>query len=137
MDKQKSRNTQGKKTGAALISSALLGLDFRVVIVNGKRYIIEPPTIAKIAGASYFLSDIASAESVMDMLGKSNILDATAALSYFICGTDKLKDELTKGTLKEIVEALAQAYSLIDLSDFSMLSTLARNVSTLTAKAKQ
>lgn len=35
---------------AKTVSSALLGLDVKVVLVNENRYVIKPPTIDKIAG---------------------------------------------------------------------------------------
>ena len=38
-----------------IVSAAVLGKDFETVFVNGKAYVIHPPTIHKIAGAGYYL----------------------------------------------------------------------------------
>ena len=41
---------------AILISEAITGKDFIPIIVNGKMYRVNPPTIHKIAGASAYLA---------------------------------------------------------------------------------
>ena len=41
---------------AKTVSSAILGMDVEIVMVNNKRYVLHPPTIAKIAGGGYWLS---------------------------------------------------------------------------------
>lgn len=41
---------------AILVSEAITGKDFMPIIVNGKMYRVNPPTIHKIAGASAYLS---------------------------------------------------------------------------------
>ena len=53
---------------AKIVNAAVLGKDFETVIVNGKAYVINPPTIHKMAGAGYYLSDLKGATTVMDML---------------------------------------------------------------------
>ena len=49
---------------------------------------------------------------------------------------DSLFEELSQGTLDELVDAISEAYSLISVESFTKLSTLARNVSSLVAKQK-
>ena len=120
-----------------LVSSAILGLDIKVVIVAGKRYAIQPPTIERFAGAGMYLAEIADCESISDLLQGQSIEASVKALSWFVCGNDKLADELKQGTLTEITTALAEAYSLCGLQDFSMLSTLAKNVARMVANTKQ
>ena len=44
-----------EKNAAKIVSSAVLGMDFRTAVINGKVYMIYPPTIHKIAGAGYYL----------------------------------------------------------------------------------
>lgn len=117
-----------------LINGAILGFDGEPVYVNGKVYIVNPPTIAKIAGAAYWLSNVANAESVVESL--KNINDASKALSWFINGDDSLTDELAEGTLEEVTKALETAYSLISAENFIKLSTLAKNVGRLTANPR-
>lgn len=120
-----------------IVSSSLLGKDFETVVVNGKAYVINAPTIHKIAGAGYYLSGLEEYKTVMDMLHSlKDVGSASRALSFFIQGDEGLYDELSQGTLDEVVEALAIAVSMISVENFFMLSALAKNVALLTAKQK-
>ena len=120
-----------------LISGAILGLDATTIVVNGKRYVIGPPTINSIAGAAYHLSPIVDGASFKEVVAAINDAPAMAkALSYFICGSDALFDELSQGTYDEVVDALEAAYSMISARSFTRLSVLARSVAALTANAK-
>lgn len=127
-----------ENNAAKIVSSAILGMDFKVVIVNGKSYVIAPPTIKKLAGASYWLSDIKDGNSIRELLISINNIDSLAhALSWFIQGNDNLYEELSHGTFDEIVEGLDTAYSLLSVKNFLRLSTLVRNVTSLTANQRQ
>ena len=53
--------------GARIVSDAIIGNDFKVVVVNGKSYIIYPPTIHKIAGAASYLSNVGKIENLEDI----------------------------------------------------------------------
>lgn len=122
---------------AKIVNSAVLGMDFETVIVNGKAYVIMPPTIKRIAGAGYYLSDLGNGDTMKDMIASlSNIGKSAHALSWFIQGDDSLYDELSNGTLEEVADALSTAVSMISAENFCKLSVLARNVQSLTAKAK-
>lgn len=125
-----------EKDACKLVSSAVLGMDIETVVVNGKRYVITPPTIHKIAGMGYCLSKYGSTEmnSVMDML--SDVKDAAKALSYIIQGDESLYDEFTQAPLSEVVQALQVGVSLISVENFIVLSGLARNVAALIAKPR-
>jgi len=123
--------------GAKIIDSAILGLDFRNVVVNGKAYVIMPPTIARIAGAGFYLTGFDDIKDVKDVFNSlKDIKNAAKALSWFIKGNESLAEDLSQGTLGEVVEALETAYSLISVENFSRLSVLTRNVSSLTARPK-
>lgn len=120
-----------------IVNSAVLGKDFETVIVNGKAYVINPPTIHKIAGVGYYLSDLKEATTVMDMLRSLKDVEIVSrALSWLITGDESLSEELRKGTFDEVVEALAVGLSMISAENFYKLSVLAKNVATLTAKQK-
>lgn len=120
-----------------IVSSSILGRDFEVVCINGKAYVILPPTIKKIAGASYCLSDVGDAESIGDIVRTIKDINVAAkALSWFINGDESIAEELCDGTLDEVVEALIVGFSLISTENFFKLSVLAKNVANLTAKAK-
>ena len=127
-----------EQNAAKIVSSAILGMDFKVVIVNGKSYIVTPPTIKKIAGAAYWLSDVKDGKNIKELLVSINNVEPLAhALSWFIQGDDSLFKELSNGTLDEVVDGLESAYSLLSTKNFLRLSVLAKNVASLTAKQRQ
>ena len=127
-----------EQNAAKIVSSAILGMDFRVVIVNGKSYIVTPPTIKKIAGAAYWLSDVKDGKNIKELLVSINNVEPLAhALSWFIQGNDSLFEELSNGTLNEVIDGLESAYSLLSTKNFLRLSVLAKNVASLTAKQRQ
>lgn len=122
---------------ARIVTSAILGMDFEMVMVNGKTYIVTPPTIKRLAGAGYYLSCVKDGKSVKELLLSLGDVEAAAhALSWMIQGDDGLFEELSLGRFEEVVEALDVAYSLISVKPFLKLSGLARNVANLTAKPK-
>ena len=126
-----------ENNAAKIVSSAIIGADFEIIMVNGKRYIIMPPTIKKIAGAAYWLSDIKDGSTLKELFLSINNAKALAhALSWFINGNDDLFSELSNGTQDEVIKGLEVAYSLISTQNFIRLSILARNVANLTAKPK-
>lgn len=127
-----------EQNAAKIVSSAILGMDFRVVIVNGNSYIVTPPTIKKIAGAAYWLSDVKDGKNIKELLVSINNVEPLAhALSWFIQGNDSLFEELSNGTLDEVIDGLESAYSLLSTKNFLRLSVLAKNVASLTAKQRQ
>lgn len=122
---------------AKIVNSAIIGMDFKTVVIAGKAYTIHPPTIKKLAGAGYYLSDVKEGESIKDLLLSLNDSGSLAhALSWIIQGNDELFEELSEGTYTEIVDALDMAYSMISAQSFCNLSTLARNVAGLTARQR-
>lgn len=124
-------------TGAKIISESIIGMDFRTVIVGGKSYTVYPPTIHKLAGAISHLSNIQDAESLREVL--LSLGDSTAyskALSWLITGDESLNEELSQGTLDEVVDALDETLSMIDSKVFLKAVSLAKNVSLLAAKPR-
>lgn len=121
-----------------IVNAAVLGKDFETVFVNGNAYVIHPPTIHKIAGMGYYLSDLKEGDTILDMFRSlKDIGLASNALSCLIQGDEGLSEELSKGTFDEVVEALATGFSMISAENFYKLSVLAKNVALLTAKQKQ
>ena len=130
------QNTENND-GARLVAGAIVGLDYRTIFVNDKSFIIEPPTIAKIAGATFWLRDMGDGKTLREIimsLSKSENL--TRALSWFIQGNEDLSEELTKGTMDEIVNGIEVAFSMIEAQNFMKLSALQRSASLLVAKPK-
>lgn len=126
-----------EKNATKIVAGAIVGIDFKVVVVNGKAYAIHPPTIAKIAGAASYLSDIEGGETLQDILmSLTSIESATKALSWLIAGNESLSEELAQGTLEEVVSALEQGLMLISAENFIKLSLLARSVQKVIAKLK-
>lgn len=120
-----------------LVTDAILGEDAVTVVVSGKAYFIEPPTIMRLVKAAKYLDSVEGGATIQDVLGVMRSLeDACKALSIFIQGDENLTDELAKGTPSEIVDGLKLACSLISISDFRELSTLARSVARMIASPR-
>lgn len=127
-----------EENATKIVSRAVLNMDFKTVVVNGKVYTIMPPTIHKIAGAGYYLSSLAKCDGLSDiMTALKDMKDAARALSFLIKGDDSLSDELAQGTLEEIAAGIKDGFEMISVQNFMTLSTLARNVGELIAKPKQ
>lgn len=123
---------------AKMVSAALLGKDSETVKIAGIAYKIKSPTIKKIAGAGYWLADFGEEAKETDYIGELKSVDKVAkAVSWFIQGDEELEEELKKGTLGELLQALTAAMSMIGIQNFAMLSTLAKNVKMLIAKQRQ
>lgn len=123
--------------GDRLISEAISGRDFITVVVNGKSYKVNSPTIYKLSGASSYLSSFGDEKTIVDILkniGESRKL--ACSLSWMINGDDSLADELSHGTFDELVNALCESFELISVQNFLMLSSLAKNVGRMIAKSK-
>lgn len=126
-----------EKNATRIVTGALLGLDFRTVIVNNKAYVINPPTIARLSGTAYHLANLGEATTFTDVLKNlSNIQDGAKALSWLIKGDESLTKELALGTFEEVVTALEAGLSLVSAENFIKLSTLAKSVQSLIAKQK-
>ena len=126
-----------KKSAAKVVSAAILGLDGETVLVAGRAYHILPPTIRKIAMASYHLSDMKEATTLRELIESVGNPDCICkALSCMICGDESLWEGLMEGTLDEVAGALEVAYSLASVENFWKLSALARNVASLTARQR-
>ena len=124
--------------GADLVANAILGRESKTILVNGKPYFIKPPTIKKIAGAGAALSDFSSETgSFGDILkAMKDTKTAATALSWFIKGDESLAEELSDGTLEQVVEGLSVAISMLCIEDFQKLSDLSRSVRRLIANPK-
>nr|DAL23888.1 MAG TPA_asm: hypothetical protein [Caudoviricetes sp.] len=120
-----------------LVAGALLGEDSVTIMVNGKTYCISPPTIIKLVKAAKYLDSFEEGKSLVEILGMLKDLgNACKALSVFIQGDESISDELSKGTLEEVVNGLQTAYSLISIKDFQTLSILAKSAARMIAKPR-
>ena len=120
-----------------LVADAILGEDSVTIMVNGKTYCISPPTIIKLVNAAKYLDSFEEGKTLAEVLGMlKNLNDACKALSVFIQGDESISDELSKGTLEEVVNGLQTAYSLISIKDFQTLSILAKSAARMIAKPR-
>lgn len=120
-----------------LVADAILGEDSVTIMVNGKTYCISPPTIIKLVKAAKYLNSFEEGKTLAEVLGMlKNLYDACKALSIFIQGDESISDELSKGTLEEVVNGLQTAYSLISIKDFQTLSILAKSAARMIAKPR-
>ena len=128
-----------KQTQAAkLVSSAITGMDFATVVVNGKVYVIMSPNIHKLSSIGYYFSQLGEGETVRDLLLTIGSIDKLACiLSILICGDISLAEELAQGSIDEVVSAVDEGLSLINVEPFMKLSALRKSVLMLTAKPKQ
>lgn len=125
---------------AEIISSAIIGTDREIILVNGKQYVIKPPTIHRLAGAISCLSTFGLPDkpALRDiLLAIKDVSVCSEALSWLINGDDRLSEELSHGTVEEIVGGLEKGLSLISTEVFLRAVNLAKNVALLTAKPKQ
>jgi hypothetical protein len=120
-----------------LISEAILNIDVVAVIVDNKSYVIHPPTIYVMAGAFSCLSemDFSNADTIQGLLmGAKDSEKLSEALSWFIKGDNSLKDELSKGTFTEVVDALGKAIELTSPQVFLKAATLTRSAMKMAAR---
>lgn len=99
---------------AKLVSDIILGNESQKIIVDDKEYVMKPPTIHKIAGAARYLSEL-EADDVTEVMKKLN--SACVALSYLIQGDDRLAEELSGGTLTEVVNGLSVGLRMLSISE--------------------
>lgn len=126
-----------KSKGAKLVSSAILGKDYKVISVGGKSYMLKSPTIAQISGVAFYLSDVKDGNTLLEILRTLNDgRKYCCALSYLIKGDESLADELSHGTIDEVIGGIMEGYNMISLENFIMLSTLKKSVTKLIAKPR-
>ncbi|MDD3038615.1 hypothetical protein [Bacteroides sp.] len=124
---------------AKIVSDALLGLDFKNVMIGDIMYTIKPPTIKVICRAIRNFSTVEmSGDNIVEAINSlPEVSDGLLkGLSCFICGNEKMAKTLENGTFEEIKEALEVCFSMMDVSAFQCVSSM-KNVSMLAAKPKQ
>jgi hypothetical protein len=124
---------------AKTVTDAIVGNDFQTVVINNQPYTIYPPTIHKMSGAISCLSsiDIDECKSFKEVFAFCKDIEELAkALSWMIDDSESLTEELSKGTVEEVVDALYTSFSLISTEVFQHAVSLMKNVSRLAAKEK-
>ena len=128
---------QEKIDGTKLVAAEIIGLNVIYIVVNDKTYIVQPPTIHRLSGAAFWLSDIGEGATLADIFSTMEKGENLCrALSWFIQDNDELYQELMQGSIQEVIDALCQIYNTIDISNFIKLSNLVKSVRNLVAKRK-
>lgn len=123
---------------ARLVAGEVVGYNSANFTVAGKIYIATPPTIRRLCGAFYFLSDIRDTETLRDMLLSLGDTDRLcSALSFLVAGDESLKHDLMEGTVDEVIAGLGKTFDLIGIENFQRLSSLMKSARTLTARQKR
>lgn len=124
------------RKGADLVADAILGAEFRTIVVGGKPYFVKPPTIRKIAGVGRALSgcDGDSIKNILDTLTNSE--RAAEALSYLLEGNNSLYETFLDAPLGEVVDGIAVGMGMVGIEDFQKLSALSKSVRKLIANQK-
>lgn len=119
-----------------LISDAIIGNDYTIVYVNGKAYPVLPPTIKRMAGAISSLSNVEFKEdgTLKDMIMSGKDVEAySRAMSWFIKGDLSISEDLSEGTMVEIIDALSSVFDMIGINPFLKAASLTKNASLLAA----
>lgn len=123
--------------GAKLISGEVVGLNAVTVIINGRAYVIDPPTIHKFEGATRCLADVnlrEDAQTIKELLLSNQDCSAYArALSWLINDDESLTKELEKGSYEDVVNALEEGLALMSPQVFWKAASLMKTASLLTA----
>jgi hypothetical protein len=79
--------------------------------------------------------DFSNADTIQGLLmGAKDSEKLSEALSWFIKGDNSLKDELSKGTFTEVVDALGKAIELTSPQVFLKAATLTRSAMKMAAR---
>jgi hypothetical protein len=123
---------------AKLVSSAIIGADVAIVVINSKQYVIQPPTIHRLAGCISVLTrfELSDEPTLAELLGKFDDKSLSEALSWLIKGDGSLAEELSHGTYEEVLNGVSKGISLISAQVFYQAVSLARSVALLAARPK-
>lgn len=123
---------------ANTIANAVLGEDGKVVILAGKAYILEPPTIATICRAITYLSNVdrtSTGEEHLERV-KADLENMLKGLSVFIFSDPERYKEIEGASLAELKEALTTVVKIISAEDFFVCAALAESVARMAATQK-
>lgn len=125
--------------GAVLVSESLLGLDFRVFLLDGEPYRVSPPTIRTICRAIREFGHIelpenaSIIEAILCMPDLAQRL--TAGLGCFF-DDPQAREKLADCTGPQLFAIAQDIAALISPNDFFACAALARNVAEMAATAR-
>lgn len=123
---------------ANMVANAILGDDFKVIVLGSKAYTINPPTIAVICKSIRFLSCIDRTKTGREELNKAkeDLENLLKGLAVFIFDDPDKYTEIQDATMKELREALETVINLISAEDFFVCAALAESVARMAAIPK-
>lgn len=107
--------------------------------LNGKSYVMFPPTIKKLAGAISCISDLELDDKATLKEMFLSCKDCTAyckALSWLICGDGTLAEELSDATFEDVIDALELGLDMVGVNPFYKAVSLTRSASLLAASPR-
>lgn len=122
-----------------LVSTAIIGGDYKLIYIGGKAYPVPPPTIKRMAGAISCISDLDLGENgtIKEMFLSCKDAEAySKALSWLVKGDLSLSEEFTDNTLEEVIEGLSIAFDMVGVVPFLKAASLTRSASLLAASPK-
>ena len=123
---------------AKAVADAVLGEDFRVIILGGKAYPVNPPTIATICKAIQYLSQVDKTDTGKENLEKvkDDMVNMLKGVSVFLFDVPDRYEEIAGASVKELRDALETIIKLISAEDFFVCAALAESVARMAAKPR-
>lgn len=128
-----------------LVSKALLGLDIKMVNIGGRTYAIKSPSIRTILSATRWFAKVEIDDKPTE-IGiikdyEKNTPYITRGIAIIINGRDGIRtrmlaNRLTKGTYKELVNALVICIDLMGGQDFFAIASLLKSIRKTVATPK-
>lgn len=119
-----------------LVSSEILGLNAETVSIGGEVYVVNPPTIRRLAGATMYLGGVSAFENTAELVKAVASDDLARALSWLLNGDESMTEKFLDCDVNEVALGVAVGISMIDPGNFTALSVSARNVRSLIARQK-
>lgn len=121
--------------GAKLIADSLLGLDYKLIAVNGKPYRVNPPTIKTICRAVSHFAKIDLPQTGLTVEALAEVPQtAEEIIEGLACFFDEeIRDQLYACSPGKLLEIMQDIVSLMSPDDFFGCAALARNVARMAA----
>ena len=119
-----------------LVSGEILGINSETVSIGGEVYVMNPPTIRRLVGASMYLGGVSSFENVTELVRAVASDDLARALSWLVQGDESMTEKFLDCDVNEVALGVVVGINMIDPGNFTALSALARNARSLIAKPR-
>ncbi len=127
------------KEAAKVVSSSIIGADFKLIDVGSQTYVLKPPTIRRMAGAINALCgiDVSDAPTLRELFLSFKDAEAySKALSWLINEDESLVEELNKAPIEEVIDGVIAGFDMTGQS-FMKAVGLLKSVRKLAAREHQ